>query len=776
MKKNLLLSFSAVLCAVVLVLSGCEVLSNPDKGTETYTVTFNANAGADSVTSLPAALTGISSGSKITAPAGNPVRNGYYFGGWYKESSCTTKWNFDSDTVSSSVTLYASWTVEAVYTVTFDANAGTDTVTSLPAPVTGIKSGSKITAPAVSPVRSGYSFGGWYKESSCITKWDFDSDTVSSSLSLYASWTTYTVTFDANAGTDTVTSLPAPVTGIAPGAKITKPSVRPVRSGYYFGGWYTESGTVSAWDFSNDTVSSFITLYASWLSEADYYCIQFDTGASGWVCDPLIAKKDSVVNLEEYCFNQFMDYCQTENHFAADGIYKDEKYENTSNHNTSYAVTESTTLYIKMLPMYVVTIYPNGGEFSDSTTAFKTIKMTEGDFVSGIYHDIPKPTKAGYVFSRWTSDEAGTTEVPDSTTIASDLTLYAQWAKLDTSISGWWLYTNADGGKCFMNLDALSGSGVMYDVSVEHKDYPVRLTVTDTKLVVDSEHLYAYTCSDGKITFNGVTCVRPSEQKTAGGNDSGTYYVMGSLLSLKTDNTCTLTSTQDLTVSLSGKWCRDDSSLCLLDDDSNLVMALSGVKKLDYDTLGGHYYNYSGSAACSYKNAYSLYLDKDGTYHFYIFSQDIQGSWYAYAYDKSTTVYLSGGYDNNYQDSMEYDAGTSSFTSNRGNNVLTQSSSKCDVPEFAEDPDLTGTWSYSLSGATMEITFTSDGIKRMHTKGSENSSDSVVYYTADKENGVIYTQINTMPDLLGNSAEDPYTYKIHSDGTLAFYGVTFTKE
>lgn len=40
----------------------------------------------------------------------NPQEQGFLFGGWYKESSCTTAWNFDTDTVQAPMTLYAKWT------------------------------------------------------------------------------------------------------------------------------------------------------------------------------------------------------------------------------------------------------------------------------------------------------------------------------------------------------------------------------------------------------------------------------------------------------------------------------------------------------------------------------------------------------------------------------------------------------------------------------------------------------------------------------------------
>ena len=52
--------------------------------------------------------TGLSYGDKITAPT-NPVRDGYTFGGWYKDAACTQGWSF-SDAIDGDMTLYAKWT------------------------------------------------------------------------------------------------------------------------------------------------------------------------------------------------------------------------------------------------------------------------------------------------------------------------------------------------------------------------------------------------------------------------------------------------------------------------------------------------------------------------------------------------------------------------------------------------------------------------------------------------------------------------------------------
>jgi uncharacterized repeat protein (TIGR02543 family) len=72
-------------------------------------------------------------------------------------------------------------TGDSLYTVTFDSQGG-----SAVAPVTALP-GTTITAPLV-PMRSGYPFGGWYKEAACANAWDFAADTVTADITLYAKW------------------------------------------------------------------------------------------------------------------------------------------------------------------------------------------------------------------------------------------------------------------------------------------------------------------------------------------------------------------------------------------------------------------------------------------------------------------------------------------------------------------------------------------------------------------------------------------------------------
>ncbi|MDR2716740.1 MAG: InlB B-repeat-containing protein [Treponema sp.] len=96
------------------------------------------------------------------------------------------------------------------FQVTFEPDDGTveDTSTNDYSAVTDIKYGSKLTDPGDPiPDLSGYSFGGWYKNSSYTGgAWDFDTDRVLADYDLFAEWiapgatgnVNFTVTFTFN--------------------------------------------------------------------------------------------------------------------------------------------------------------------------------------------------------------------------------------------------------------------------------------------------------------------------------------------------------------------------------------------------------------------------------------------------------------------------------------------------------------------------------------------------------------------------------------------------
>lgn len=70
------------------------------------------------------------------------------------------------------------------FTVTFNSGEGS------PVPAQYVENGEKVTRPT-NPTRTGYDFGGWYKDTTCSNgqEWLFPTDTVTQDITLYAKWT-----------------------------------------------------------------------------------------------------------------------------------------------------------------------------------------------------------------------------------------------------------------------------------------------------------------------------------------------------------------------------------------------------------------------------------------------------------------------------------------------------------------------------------------------------------------------------------------------------------
>lgn len=191
--------------------------------TATYTVSYSAN---------------YSGGSNPSSGTATKTTK-YAFSSW-KATNGTTYAASGSYTANAATTMTAQWT----------SSASTTSVT-LPTPTT----------------RTGYTFGGWYKESACTNKVGNGgaSYTPTASITLYAKWTinTWAVSYNANGGT----GAPASQTKTY-NQTLTLSSTRPARSGYTFLGWATKSdGTGAAYSPGGSyTANAAATLYAVWVA------------------------------------------------------------------------------------------------------------------------------------------------------------------------------------------------------------------------------------------------------------------------------------------------------------------------------------------------------------------------------------------------------------------------------------------------------------------------------------------------------------------------------
>lgn len=168
MKKLISMLFMAVLA--VVAMTGCD---DEETVLQKYTVTFNSQGGSE------VAPQAVYAGEKIVKPA-NPTKEKEYFVDWYKEAECTNVWDFENETVSQDITLYAKWTSIA-YTVTFETNGGSAIEAQL------VPEGTFATKPVPAPTKEGYLFEGWYTEQTMTNLFDFYTP-ITKDITLYAKW------------------------------------------------------------------------------------------------------------------------------------------------------------------------------------------------------------------------------------------------------------------------------------------------------------------------------------------------------------------------------------------------------------------------------------------------------------------------------------------------------------------------------------------------------------------------------------------------------------
>lgn len=279
-------SRAALLLMLVLVMACAGALAD-------YTVTFNANetivSGSITVTGMPAQIKVPEGGATVVQPQ-NPSAVGYEFGGWYKDEQCTDANKYDFNTkVTADLTLYAKWT-QITYTVTFDPKGGNFTVTT---PVT-VNHGATVTKPIDDPTKDGYTFGGWYKESTCATEFKFageqNPDTVTSNITLYAKWSInqYTVTFHNNGH-----GVQPPQQSVNHGDAAKNPGDL-VEQGWKFARWYylDANGNRQTYNFSRP-VTGDINLYAGWIQQ---HTVTFNMNGHGAVIKPVTVDRGSTVS------------------------------------------------------------------------------------------------------------------------------------------------------------------------------------------------------------------------------------------------------------------------------------------------------------------------------------------------------------------------------------------------------------------------------------------------------------------------------------------------
>lgn len=228
-----------------------------------YTVTYNANGGSGTTSAQTKWY-----GESLTLRSNGFTRTNYVFKCWNTKSDGTGT-NYAAGatyTGNAALTLYAIW--YAPYTVSYNANGGSGTVSSQ----TKVYN-KALTLRSNSYTRTGYTFSGWATSSTGAVAYAAEASyTKNASVTLYAVWSpvTYAVAYAANApGGATVTGLPA-AQSKKHGTALTLSGTTPTCVGYTFLKWNTAADGTGKSYAAGGTYddNAAVTLYAQWRADA----------------------------------------------------------------------------------------------------------------------------------------------------------------------------------------------------------------------------------------------------------------------------------------------------------------------------------------------------------------------------------------------------------------------------------------------------------------------------------------------------------------------------
>lgn len=506
----------------------------------TYTVNFNTRLADLTVEPISGILEGYS------LPEPTITRQGYVLEGWYKDVQCSEneKFNFETDYVTSNMTLYAKW-VAIKPVITFDTTGGNSIDSQM------IAYGNMATKPKT-PVKAGYMFEGWYTDEECTAEFDFTTK-LTESIVLYAKWTRidYIVTFEVNGGTPV-----APRTvNILTEWKTSEPT--PTRTYYTLEGWYTDESFTQKFDFGFE-ITSDLTLYAKW--KINQYTITFNTNG-GTEIEPITADYGAQIKKPD-------DPTKLNDTFV--GWDKEIPTSMPDNDMIITAIWESDT------KKYTITFDTQGGTVIEDITTNVGVTIAKPD----------NPTKEGYSFDGWNS------EIPDFMP-AANITIVALW-----KVNQYTITFDTNGGSEVTSITADFGTTIAtpiaptkigYSFLSWDKNIPeimpaknvtitakwelikTKITYTDDNWLFDSNSNKIYDVKKCKTTVNGeiadlsyeVTQINYASATTYGTyyNFVGWYTTDGIKL---TDEHGTMLKSVPNYTNAEGRWINDCDSITLI--------------------------------------------------------------------------------------------------------------------------------------------------------------------------------------------------------------------
>ena len=302
------------------------------------------------------------------------------------------------------------------YAITYNNMTGATNNANNPATYTVTDS----TITLATPTKNGYTFGGWYSDSTLenvVTT--INPANSPNGVTVYAKWTAipYNITYNLDGGTNNVNN-PSTYTAETPDITLADPT----KTGYTFGGWYDND------QFTGDAITEIEsgstgakTFYARWT--LDTYTITYNLdGGTNDVNNPVSYTVES---------SDITLGAPTKSGFVFGGWYDNALFSNSAITGiTTGSTTGDKTFYAKWLQEYTITYNLDGGTNNVSNPATYTVETPD--------ITLADPTKTGYTFGGWYDDDKfanAVTEIVPANSTVDPVVLYAKWTPIQYTVT-----------------------------------------------------------------------------------------------------------------------------------------------------------------------------------------------------------------------------------------------------------------------------------------------------------------------------------------------------
>ncbi len=413
---------------------------------KTFTVTFDAQNGAATTSAT------VNWNETVSKPD-NPTKTGYRFlEKWLDEDGN----EFDFTTpITENITLHAAW-IET-HTVTFNKNNGDAAMIRI------VDHESTVSRPNT-PSWNGHEFVDWYTTADFARQFVFTTE-ITEDITLYAKWNV-TVTFNVNGGS------PVSAQSITYNTSLDSllPS-DPTRTGYTFGGWYTDLGLTQKFTAAT-VITEHKTVYAKW--NANPCTVTFAIGEN--------ATMDGDLTQTAYYDGHAtapVNNPTKEGGYEFRGWYKNQDCTQEFSFDNEI-IKGDTTIYAKWIKLHTVTFNNNGVENSTTVRDQETVTATTPN------------DREGYEFGGW---YLGETEFNFDTPITDDITLQAKWDQIVLQTRG-----TLD-QEAYFNIE----NGVLCGLTEAGKNYAAQYETLDVVIPDSVREIYgnpsAESCYDSYSAF-----------------------------------------------------------------------------------------------------------------------------------------------------------------------------------------------------------------------------------------------------------------------------------